>query len=915
MIKRLFGSIIDVRKGEVTVTLLMFFYIFTLLLTYLLLRPARDSLFLIKLGPQQLPIVYILIAVIVVPIITLYSRASRNFKLNQLINATTLILIINLVILRWLLEFNHSSVFYTFYIWVSIYGILATSQFWLLANAVFDATQAKRMFVLFGLGAIIGAFTGGELTAVLVDTFNVSTENLLFFCMGFLVICIFMVSMVWRSRPDVEVARPSRRKTEKKESYAEIFKTIKKSRHLILIVGIIAMTMATSTFVDYQFKTISVQSFTTKEGLTVFFGTLYGRLSLISFLFQLLISYRFLRLFGVGGAILLLPFALAAGSTLLLIMPGLLAAVLLKGGDVFKYSIDKTGRELLFLPVPLDVKKRTKVFIDIFVDRWFRGFAGGLLFLLVYVLGWSVRMLSSVVIIMLLIWLSMVFMMRKEYINAFRKALERREIDLSDLRINIAEASTLETLTASLKSSNDRQIVYALGMLEGVQDSEIAGAVQPLLRHKSADVRRGAVKLLRTSTDAGLVSEMEKLLKDDDPPVRRDAMFFLCHHSDVDDHEALGRYLRDPDPQIQSAAVGCVAQYGGTEAQRLIDEEVVQSLLKTEGPDGVFARTQLAEALGGLNNPAYKKHLSQLIGDRSPEVVNQALMSIGKLGDRGFLPDLLERLKDKQSRKAARDALARFGDRIAGTLSDYVIDRSVSFSVRTNLCRVLGQIPTQHSVDTLMGIIEQVEPEIRYYVIKALNALRARDSGFRFSHDALNGALIDETESYYTIIQILHVYRSSDDPAGRLLQKALNERINDNIERMFRLLGLRYTQKDIYSAYLGIIGDKKHLKANAIEFLDNLLRKEVKKYMFPVVDDITDDLKIKKGRELFGVNLQDQEAALLHLIDGSDPWLRACAIYASAKDLSPKLKEAIQKAQSDPHPIIQETAEFVLARA
>ena len=41
-----------------------------------------------------------------------------------------------------------------------------------------------------------------------------------------------------------------------------------------------------------------------------------------------------------------------------------------------KYSLDKTSRELLYLPLPLGLKRRVKVFIDTFVERASRGLAG-----------------------------------------------------------------------------------------------------------------------------------------------------------------------------------------------------------------------------------------------------------------------------------------------------------------------------------------------------------------------------------------------------------------------------------------------------------------------------------------------------------------------------------------------------------
>ena len=910
-------SIVDVRKGEVLLTVLMLCYYYLLLVTYYFLKPARDSLFLTKLGSSQLPIVFMLIAVIVVPIVTLYSKASGKLKLNRLINFTTLLLIINLLLIRWMLEYTHVTVFYTFYIWVSIYGAISTSQFWLFANAVFDATQAKRLFVLFGLAGIIGAFTGGEVTSFVVDVFHVSTENLLYFCAIFLAITTFLVRTVWtiKQKSEQVSAPPTRQRKQQGESFADLFKLITKSRYLLLIVGIIAMTMATASFIDYQFKTISVGSFPEKQDLTAFLGKFYGRLSLISFLFQLLISYRFLRIFGVGGAILLLPLGLLTGSVVMLLIPGLFAAVWIRGSDgVFRYSIDKTGRELLFLPVPLDIKKRTKVFIDVFVDRWFRGFAGGILLLLVTVLGLSVQQLSFVVIGMLGVWLFLVLRVRKEYVEAFRRALERREIDPSELRFNIAEASTLETLKTALGSGNDRQIVYALEMLRDVQDAEIIGAVRPLLMHGEADVRAKAIRVLQSNGDATFADEVEKLLSDDSPTVRREAIHYLCDLPKIDRRARLNKFIHEGDAITQAAAIGCISEHGDANEYTLLDEVTIQTLLAYQGEGADLVRSQIAEVLGVMQRPEFKDLLARLIDDPTPLVVKEAMKSAALSGDRDFVPKLLQHMADRRYRVTARDALASYGDRVVGTLTDYIGDAQYDFALRSSLCRVLRQIPTQHSVDSLISILDSVDPPMKYHVIKALNSLRSRYPDLKFTHDALGSALVEESESYYTILQILSLAETTDTDADKLLRRALNERIDSNLERIFRLLGLAYSQKDIYGAYLGILSQRKELHASAIEFLDNVLKKGVKKYLFPIVDTITVDARIQKGQELFGVAIQDIESALEYLIRDSDPWLKACAIYAVTSHRSDKLVELVRKQSNDSNPIVRETVQLVLTR-
>ncbi len=498
--KRFFSDIVDLRPGEGGLTLLMAGYYFLLLVTFYLLKPARDSLFLTKLSPAELPFVFILTAVAALPFTAVYTRASRALHLNQLVSVSTVVMIVCLLTLRWLITIDAGWIYYAFYVWVGVYGILATAQFWLLANAVYDAAQAKRVFSLLGAAGIVGAFVGGEFTGFVVDQFSLRTENLLYLCAIFLLTCVVLVNLIWRKSRSGELeAAETKRKHERHESTGDLVREIKKSRHLLLIVGIIATAVMISTFVDYQFKEISYEAYSSSEqGLTAFFGKFYGRVSLISLVLQVFLTYKLLRKIGVAGAILIMPSALLLGSTTMLIAPVLLSAILLKGSESsFEYSIDKVGRELLFLPLPLTVKKRTKLFIDIFVDRWFRGIAGALLLLFTSVFAFSAQHLSIVVLGLALVWISLAVMVRKEYVNAFRRALEMREIDAAEIRVNINDTATVNSLIGLLASPNDRQVSYALDMLKSVKDERVVEPIAPLLDHPSAEVRRKSLELLQ----------------------------------------------------------------------------------------------------------------------------------------------------------------------------------------------------------------------------------------------------------------------------------------------------------------------------------------------------------------------------------------------------------------------------------
>lgn len=223
-------------------------------------------------GFEQLTIAFVLVACLAVPVTVIYSKSARRLGLSQLINVTTAILIVSLLLLWWLLSLEQLWVYYVFYVWVSIFSVLSTSQFWLFANASMNPRQAKRLFGLLTLGGILGALTGGELSSLAVQVLKVLTENLLFFCLAFLAICIVSLNLASAARgPDVEEPPdPESAEEQGRETFALMLRTLFQSRQLTGIVAMLSLTMVVTTFVDVQFKAVSAEAFPEAADLTAF---------------------------------------------------------------------------------------------------------------------------------------------------------------------------------------------------------------------------------------------------------------------------------------------------------------------------------------------------------------------------------------------------------------------------------------------------------------------------------------------------------------------------------------------------------------------------------------------------------------------------------------------------------------------
>src|SRR5690606_1819657 len=84
---------------------------------------------------------------------------------------------------------------YVLYLGVAMFGLITTSQFWIVGNLVFTSLEAKRLFGFLGAGAIAGGISGGYLTSWLAPVMD--SENLLFVAAGLLVIALFVNQTIW----------------------------------------------------------------------------------------------------------------------------------------------------------------------------------------------------------------------------------------------------------------------------------------------------------------------------------------------------------------------------------------------------------------------------------------------------------------------------------------------------------------------------------------------------------------------------------------------------------------------------------------------------------------------------------------------------------------------------------------------
>jgi AAA family ATP:ADP antiporter len=116
--------------------------------------------------------------------------------------------------------------------------------------------------------------------------------------------------------------------------------------------------------VDFQFKVSAAAAFS-QDALAAFFGNFYAATGVLALGVQLIGTSRFLARFGVTAGLAVLPVSVGLGASGLLLWPGLITASLTRGADnLFRYTVNDATTQLLYVPVPANMRGGAKAFID-----------------------------------------------------------------------------------------------------------------------------------------------------------------------------------------------------------------------------------------------------------------------------------------------------------------------------------------------------------------------------------------------------------------------------------------------------------------------------------------------------------------------------------------------------------------------
>ena len=916
-------KIFDVRPGEAARIGFMAAFLFFLLAANNVIKIVRDALFLSRFPITQLPYVYLLAAVAAGIVISIYSRYTFRLSLAQVILGSHAFIISN-VIIFWLLIgfYDFGWVLYAFYIWSAIVGLIAVAQFWMLANEMFTPRDGKRLFGILTAAGTLGGMLGG-FGASLAVTFLFGTRQLLWF-----IVALFAGSfgVVWFAARERETALaanhgvdvPSREIGERGGS--GVVGTLSGSRYLQTIATLIFLSVIVSTLIDYQFKAAAQGAYPSTEALAGFFGSYYAWLSVVTVLAQLLLTGRLLMGLGLTPSLLVLPLTVFAGSISLLVWPGLFAATATRLAEAsLRTSVNHSGVEILYLPIPDFIKKKVKVFLDVTVERLGDGAAAFIiLFYTLFLGGSQVTLLSYFSIGLILIWAAVVFMAQGGYMEALRRGLTYRELSLDEAPMNYADKRTVEAVLKTLEEKDEPSVLFGLDLVEKLDPNDVVARLpRTLLRHPSPLVRGRAIKLFSIHPDPTTLEEINLMLQDENHQVRAEAISAAGAIFKGDAIPIIRPYLESSDPYVKRRAIECLLRHGDA-ATREAALDSFRKMVNDSGVEGEKNRVEAARLAAEVNDPVFSTYLSGLIReDPSCRVVHAAMAAAGMGKYPGVVRDIVFRLGGKLTKAEAREALTEYGEIAVKELRTALFDSRTPRDIRLNIPRTLSKIHWQPAMNALLSGLLEEDGSIRFNSVLALEEMARRFPDLKVDREIVESAITSDAMLYCRRFAIFSVlFTDGGDTAGEMRESLLSQALTDSLERVKErvmwLLSLIYPAKDIRRFWAALNSGEPNKRAHAIEFLDNLLSGEIKSYVFLLFGDAPQAQRFRASLDVLGMETIDTESALRALLEQSDIWLRAATVWEIGIRGLTEFRDKIAELLTSDHAVLREAAGKVI---
>lgn len=564
----LVARVLQVHPGEGRTTSLLTTLLFVTMGAETIGESGVNALFFEEIGADGLPIMYIAQAAVVFGAMLLLAIALPKTSPRRAYTWIPLGLAVVVGAERILLGGGPSWLYAVMWVTVAIAILMQGVFLWGVAGLVTDTRQAKRLFPIFGAGAILGAVIGGLVTQPLAAT--IGAEDLLVIWAAGLALAALLVRVIVPAgvrRRRHSSAGLRRRAHARRSTFGELSAATRfvAGSRLLRAMAIAAVLFSVLFYLLYlPYAQAASAHFPDADDLAGFFGFFWAGVTSVALVVSLIATNRILGRFGLATTVVALPVLYVVAFTLVAWWSTFVALVSIRFVmGVWLEAVSRPAWESLTNVTPPERRDQVRAFLNGGPTQVGTALAG-----VVGLVGGTLAgaQLAVTGIVLAAVTVAVAWRIRRSYSSALVAAIRAgRPSVLGDAVPGAAiVANDGEAVSALIRAAKDtdeqvRRIAASMlpdndatryELIRGIEDEDIFVRVS------------AAGALLRGPARERALPVIEAALRDDEPDVRRHSVDTIAARSLHHVVQLVPPVLADPASEVRASAIRALALAG-----------------------------------------------------------------------------------------------------------------------------------------------------------------------------------------------------------------------------------------------------------------------------------------------------------------------------------------------------------------
>lgn len=841
------------EQGQVWLMLATGFFIGIFIATY---QVTAESLFLNKLS-DKLDSAFLISGVLGIVSTIVFTFFQNRLKFVTLTIGSIALIIVATFSIYYFYHFADEGIqnttLFVMYCLIGPITAILLLCYWGIFGRLFNFKQSKR---------IIGWIDTGQLIAIILANFLIpataaffpDTSNYLIVCnvsiVGSLTCLIIIASKYTLARISTDAS------VRQETSFGKIFG----DRYIRLLSVFLIVSMVTFSLNQFTFQTLLNKQYPDQRDLTNFLAYFNGTIYALSLLMQLFVNDRILGTYGIRISLFVLPIVVAllsVGSVLsgfflgydALLSPQtyiyffLFVAVTRLFNTMLKDSLESPIYKLLFIPLDNRFRFSIQTKVEGVVNESGRFLAGVFIFLFALIPFFKIVWIPIIVLGLILAYYKVIQNLYQEYREKIKSKLEHTGEGQERLEVGYKQIAT--RLESNLQTDDSAKAVFSFKLLEKIEPAKVNVWVNTLMKNSQEATKDFAQRKM---------NELKGLSVSENYVIRIDK------DKQSDDKNILTRNELDS-----------ILNSGGD-----IQKTRIQRLARSTD---VKDRHYCAELLLHSQNRENISFLIELLNDNNHKVRSAAIKTAIKRNDNEVIAALIENLGQVEYANEAMNALILVGDPALSFLDNAFYRPGQNSATMLRLVQIIGVIGGNRAKEILWNKIDYPDKVIVSQVLLALG-----ESGFKAGMSQISRIKYAIESDIGAIAWNLGALTEvGDGEESRVVRRALNREIKNDIEHIYMLLAMLYDTRSIQLVKENIDSGTAEGVTYAIELLDVFLSEQLKMRVLPVLDDLSTSEKIKR-LEIFYPRVQlDEKLVLKFLINRdftqSNRWTKATVLH------------------------------------